>query len=77
MGFKENITKFVNKQGLSYRSYVVAALIFPPAAVYIAFKRPGVPMVARVALSAIALVAPPFSLFLVGFLTQRAVQLLG
>ena len=51
MGFKENITKFVNKQGLSYRSYLVAALILPPAAVYIAFKRPNVPMVARVALT--------------------------
>jgi hypothetical protein len=60
MTFKEKIVAFVEKHGYTYRSYVLSILLFPPAAVYIACKKPGVPMPGRVVLNVVAVAAPPF-----------------
>ncbi|HJV61772.1 MAG TPA: hypothetical protein VJ743_12555 [Albitalea sp.] len=60
MTFKEKIVAFVAKHGYTYRSYVLSILLFPPAAVYIACKKPGVPMPGRIALNVVAVTTPPF-----------------
>ena len=60
MSFKDKITGFVAKHGYTYRSYVLSILFLPPAAVYIAWKKPNLPLVGRIFLGATAIVAPPF-----------------
>jgi hypothetical protein len=60
MSMKDKIVAFVAKHGYTYRSYVLSILLFPPAAVYIACKKPGVPLSGRIALNLMALAAPPF-----------------
>lgn len=59
MSFKEKIVAFVGRHGYTYRSYVLSILLFPPAAVYIACKRPSVSWPGRIALNVIAIAAPP------------------
>lgn len=58
--FKEKTAAFVAKHGYTYRSYVLSILLFPPAAVFIACKKPGVSMAGRIALNVVACAAPPF-----------------
>jgi hypothetical protein len=60
MSMKDKIVAFVAKHGYTYRSYVLSILLFPPAAVYIACKKPGVPLSGRIVLNLMALAAPPF-----------------
>jgi len=60
MSFKDRIIAFVAKHGYTYRSYVLSILFLPPAAVYIACKKPGVPLPGRIVLGVMGLVAPPF-----------------
>ena len=60
MTFKEKVLAFVAKHGYTYRSYVLSILFLPPAAVYIAWKKPNLPMAGRLFLGATAIVAPPF-----------------
>ncbi|WP_454739505.1 hypothetical protein [Cupriavidus necator] len=42
--FKQKVYAFVAKHGYTYRSYVLSILFLPPAAIYIACKKPGLPM---------------------------------
>jgi hypothetical protein len=60
MSFKEKTLQFVERYGYTYRSYVLSILLFPPAAVYIACKKPGVAMSGRIVLNIIAVTTPPF-----------------
>ncbi len=69
--FKQKVYAFVAKHGYTYRSYVLSILFLPPAAIYIACKKPGLPMSGRVALSIISVVAPP----LVGAATLMMVKM--
>ncbi|MBP0624107.1 hypothetical protein [Cupriavidus consociatus] len=57
--FKQKVYAFVAKHGYSYRSYVLSILFLPPAAIYIACKKPGLPVSGRVALGITGVVAPP------------------
>jgi hypothetical protein len=59
MSFKQKIGAFVEKNGYTYRAYILGILFFPPAAVFIACKKPGVPMSGRVALNIFAIASPP------------------
>ena len=58
MSFKEKTLAFVGRYGYTYRSYVLSILLFPPAAVYIACKKPGVALPGRVLLNVVAVAAP-------------------
>ena len=60
MSFKDKIKAFVAKHGFTYRSYVLSILFLPPAGVYIAWKKPGLPLAGRLLLGATAIIAPPF-----------------
>ena len=72
MSFRDKIAAFVEKHGYTYRSYVLSILMFPPAAVFIACKKPGVSLAGRVALNAVAIVSPPF----IGAATLYSVKLM-
>ena len=60
MSFKQKTIAFVARHGYSYRSYVLSILLFPPAAVYIACRKPGVALPGRILLNVVAVAAPPF-----------------
>ncbi|VWD63303.1 hypothetical protein BLA39750_07704 [Burkholderia lata] len=59
MSFKEKIKAFVARHGFTYKAYVLSILFLPPAAVYIAWKRPGLPVSGRVLLCITGVLAPP------------------
>lgn len=44
MSFKEKVKAFVARHGFTYKAYILSILFLPPAAVYIAWKRPGLPL---------------------------------
>lgn len=48
----------------------MSILFFPPAAFYIAWKKPGMPMAGRLALNVVAVVAPP----LIGMATLASLK---
>jgi len=45
---KQKIQKFVGKRGYTLKAYLISLLVFPPAAHYIAFKKPGLTTFQRV-----------------------------
>ncbi|WP_241014861.1 hypothetical protein [Burkholderia sp. Ac-20379] len=57
---KRKVSEFVARHGLTYKAYVLSILFLPPAALYIAWKRPNLPISGRVALGVVGVVAPPF-----------------
>ncbi|AKM04675.1 MULTISPECIES: hypothetical protein [Burkholderia cepacia complex] len=59
MSFKEKVKAFVARHGFTYKAYILSILFLPPAAVYIAWKRPGLPPVGRVLLCVTGVLAPP------------------
>ncbi|MDM0116499.1 hypothetical protein QTI66_30600 [Variovorax sp. J22R133] len=59
MSFKQKIGAFVEKHGYTYRAYVLGILFFPPAAVFIACKKPDISMTSRVTLNVFAIALPP------------------
>ena len=60
------ISSFVQERGYSYRSFLVGVVIFPPAAMLIAWKIPGISTATRITLTAVAVVVPPALLYLGG-----------
>ena len=58
------ISSFARERGYSYRSFLVGVVAFPPAAVLIAWKIPDISTATRIALTAVAVVAPPALLYL-------------
>ena len=58
------ISTFGREHGYSYRSFLVAMVAFPPAALLIAWKIPDISTVTRITLTAVAVVAPPALLYL-------------
>jgi hypothetical protein len=45
---KKRIHDFINKHGYSLKAYWLAVFIFPPAAIFIAWKKPGWTILHRV-----------------------------
>ena len=45
---REKIQKFIDKHGYTLKAYWLSVLIFPPAALYIACKKPGWTILQRV-----------------------------
>ena len=59
MAFKEKVQDFAARHGYGWGSYALAILLFPPAAVFIAWRKPGVSRAGRVAMTAgVAVLAP-------------------
>ena len=52
------ISDFISKHGYSYKSFILAAAIFPPAGVVWAWTRPNTPIAIRLALSVVAILPP-------------------
>ena len=59
MSLKDRIGAFVARHGFTWRSYALSILLFPPAAVYIACKKPGLTLPGRIALNVVAVALPP------------------
>ncbi|HEX6362157.1 MAG TPA: hypothetical protein VFZ93_04320 [Albitalea sp.] len=59
MSLRERIGGFVARHGLTWRSDVLSILLFPPAAVYIACRKPGLTLPGRIAANVVAVAAPP------------------
>ncbi|AJY66529.1 hypothetical protein [Burkholderia glumae] len=72
MSFKEKIGAFVARHGLTYKAYVLSILFMPPAALYIAWKRPGLPVPGRVLLGVTGVLAPPLIGVLTAVIAKRA-----
>lgn len=54
-GFKTVIGRFVERHGFTYKSYFIALVVFPPAALFIPFKIAATPPYMRWALVILAL----------------------
>jgi len=50
------IADFLEKHGYTYKSFGLAVLIFPPAAIVVAWKRPATSLAIRIALTVAALI---------------------
>ena len=48
------VAEFINEHGYTYKSFVLATIIFPPAGIVIAWKRPDTHLVIRLALTVVA-----------------------
>ncbi|AZQ52997.1 hypothetical protein [Burkholderia cenocepacia] len=70
MSFKEKVKAFVARHGFTYKAYILSILFLPPAALYIAWKRPGLPVPGRVLLCVTGVLAPP----LVGIATAMILK---
>ena len=57
------VSTFARERGYSYRSFLVAVIAFPPAALLIAWKIPDISTATRITLTAVAVVAPPALLY--------------
>lgn len=49
------IGDFINKHGYTYKSFALAVIIFPPAGIVVAWKRPDTHLGMRLALTVVAL----------------------
>lgn len=58
------ISTFARERGYSYRSFLVALVAFPPAALLIAWKIPDISTATQIALTTVAVIAPPALLYL-------------
>ena len=58
------VSSFARERGYSYRSFLVGVVVFPPAAVLIAWNIPDISTATRIMLTAVAVVAPPALLYL-------------
>jgi hypothetical protein len=58
MTLKSRARKIVAKYGFTYRAFFVAMIVFPPVAVYLAWRLPNLHFFKRLSLSLLALVAP-------------------
>lgn len=52
---KEKITEFVTKYGYTYTGIFVTAVLFPPAAIFITWKKPEVLLIVRILLTLLIL----------------------
>ena len=59
MTFKEKMQAFAARHGYGWGSYALAILLFPPAAVFIALRKPGLRLAGRVAMTAAVVVLAP------------------
>ena len=60
------VSDFIKKHGYSYKSFIVALIVFPPASLLISWKIPGLSKVTRIILTIIALIAPALILYIGG-----------
>ena len=59
---KEKIAEFVTKYGYTYTGILITAVLFPPAALFITWKKPDTLLVIRVLLTLLIL-SPPFIVY--------------
>ncbi len=52
---RQKLGAFIEKHGFTFKAYLIALAIFPPAAVYIPFKIPGIMMGLRIGMVALTL----------------------
>lgn len=63
---KEKMLNFVAKYGFTYRGIAMATVLFPPAALYIAWRMPNASLPARLGLAVVALAVPAVMPLVIG-----------
>jgi hypothetical protein len=56
---RKKIVEFVQVHGYTYKSFALSTVLCPPAAVFIAFKMPGIGVARRIVLGVVGLIAAP------------------
>lgn len=52
------ITKFVEKYGYTYKAIILGILLFPPASILIAWKKPDLHITLRILFTIISVISP-------------------
>lgn len=60
------VKEFIEKHGYSYKSYIIALIVFPPTCFVIAWKISDINLFIRITLSVVAVVIPISVMFLGG-----------
>ena len=60
------VSDFIEKYGYTYKSFIVAVILFPPASLLIAWKIPDLSKVTRIILTIIAIIVPWLILYIGG-----------
>ena len=55
---KEKIAAFIEKRGYSYRAIFIAIAAFPPAALFIIWKKPDCNLTIRIGLTLVSFIPP-------------------
>ncbi len=52
------LTNFVEKYGYTYKAIILGVLLFPPASILIAWKKPQLNIIVRVLITIISVISP-------------------
>jgi hypothetical protein len=72
---RNKIIEFVRLHGYTYKSFLLSMVLFPPAAAFIGFNKPGLGLVPRVVLATLGLLTLPGLTTFGGYLATQLVRL--